>query len=177
MPKRRIPLPSAKTALTIIVVIIYTITLTSLFASILNNNRDFRMPSFGTIYTIGYDVYDGDIIMVNGNRTLNWTTIYVGSTITRSFLLKSASNTVTKPNFAYGNWTFRDEQDQKQPSPPLDNVTVNWNLSKDRLLNPNEVVNVTLTLKIEYNEEFIQHLITYNITTFSFDMAIYPSQV
>ena len=177
MPRRRIPLPSAKTALTIIVVVIYTMTLTSLFASILNSYRSFRMPSLGTIYTLGYDVYDGDIIMVNGNRTLNWTTIYVGSSINRSFLLKSISSTVTKPNFAYGNWTFRDEQEQIQPSPPLDNVTVDWNLSKDRLLNPNEIVNVTLTLKIEYNETFVQDIIKFNITTFSFDIAIYPSQV
>jgi len=177
MHKHRIPLPSAKTALTIIVVVIYTITLTSLFATILYSYRSFRMPSLGTIYTLGYDVYDGDIIIVNGNRTLNWTTIYVGSSINRSFLLKSLSNTVTKPNFAYGNWTFRNEQDQTQPSPPLDNVTVNWDLNNDRLLNPNEVVNVTLTLKIEYNETFIQDLIKFNITTFSFDIAIYPSQV
>ena len=177
MPKHRIPLPSLKTALIIIVVVIYTMTLTSLFASILDSYRNFRMPSFGTIYALGYDVYDGDIITANGNRTLNWTTIYVGSSIDRSFLLKSISSTVTKPNFAYGNWTFRDEQEQIQPSPPLDNVTVDWNLSKDRLLNPNEVVNVTLTLKVEYDETFVQDIIKFNITTFSFDIAIYPSQV
>ena len=177
MPRYRIPLPSAKTALTIIVVVIYTITLTSLFASILNSYRNIQMPSFGTIYALGYDVYDGDIITVGGNKTLNWTTIYVGSSINRSFLLKSLSSTVTKPNFAYGNWTFRDAQDQKQPSPPLDNVTVDWNLSDDRLLNPNEVVNVTLTLKVKYNEEFVQDLINYHVKTFSFDITIYPSQV
>jgi hypothetical protein len=177
MPKRRIPLPSFKTTLIITVVVIYTVTLTSLFASILNSYRSFQMPSFGTIYALGYDVYDGDIITVNGNKTLNWTTVYVGSSMNRSFLLKSISSTVTKPNFAYGNWTFRDVEDQKQPSPRLDSITVDWNLRKDTLLNPNEVVNVTLTLRVEYNETFVQDIIKFNITTFSFDMAIYPSQV
>lgn len=168
MTKRRIPLPSAKTVLTIIVLVAYTVTLTTLLASVLRTNHNLLMPGLGNIIVLGYEV---------DNNTVNWGTIYVGTSTDRSFNLTSKSNTVTTPELSYGNWTFRNAQNQPAPSPPADNIKINWNLNNDTRLDPNQKIDVTLTLTVEFNQTFVDYLISNNIKTFSFDIVIHPSQI
>jgi len=168
MPKRRLLLPSAKTTLTIIVVVTYTITLTTLFASVLRTNHNLLMPGLGNIYTLGYEA---------GNKTIDWGTIYVGASTDRSFNLTSRSNTVTTPLLSYGNWTFRNAQNQAATSPSVDVMKLSWNLSNDTRVYPNQKINVTLTLTAEYDQTFVDYLIDNNVRTFSFDIIIRPSQV
>ena len=168
MSKRRILLPSAKTALTIIVVAVYTITLTTLIASVLRTNHNLLMPGLGNIVTLEYDV---------DNRTIDWGTIYVGTSTDRSFNLTSKSNTVTTPELTYGNWTFRNAQNQPTPQPSVNNMTINWNLNNDTRLDPNQKINVTITLTAEYDQTFVDYLINNSVVTFIFDIVIYPSQV
>jgi len=177
MPKSRIPLPSIKTVLIVIVVITYTVTFTFLLGAILSSSHNEGMSSFGHIYMLGYDAHDGDIVIVNGNKTLNWGSVYIGSTTNRSFYLKSKSNVVTEPQLYYGNWTFKNAQEQQQPLPSLNNITCNWNLKNNTRFEPNQDTFITITLSVEYNPTFVEELIKYNTTTFSFDISIFPSQV
>jgi len=168
MPKRRILLPSSKTTLTIIVVAVYTITLTTLIASVLRTNHNLLIPGLGNIYTLGYET---------DNKTLDWGTIYVGTSTDRSFNLTSKSNTVTTPELTYGNWTFRNAQNQPTPPPSVNSMTINWNLNNDTRLDPNQKINVTITLTAEYDQTFVDYLINNSVVTFIFDIIIYPSQV
>lgn len=62
--------PSAKTVLLIIITIAYTITLTTLFASLLNSNYNILVPSIGTIRALGFEVYGGNITTTNEEPTL-----------------------------------------------------------------------------------------------------------
>jgi hypothetical protein len=161
-------LPSAKTTLTVIVVVIYTIVLATLLADLLRTNHNLLMPGLGNIITLGYDV---------DNRTIDWGTIYVGTSTDHAINLTSRSNTVTTPELSYGNWTFKNAENQPAPPPSVNNMTLSWSLKNDTQIEPNQKINVTLTLTVEYDPTFMGYLINNTITTFSFDIIIHPSQV
>jgi hypothetical protein len=91
-------LPSTKTTLTIIVVVIYTITLTTLLATVLRTDHNLLMPSLGTIYALGFQVYGGNITTANEKPTLDWGTTYVGASTNVSFNILSRSNIDVKMN-------------------------------------------------------------------------------
>lgn len=161
-------LPSAKTTLTIIVVVFYTIVLTTLLAAVLRTNHTLLMPGLGNIVTLGYDV---------DNRTIDWGTVYVGTSTDHAINLTSRSNRVTTPELDYGNWTFNNAENQPAPPPSVNNVTLSWSLNNDTQIAPNQEINVTITLTVEYDPTFVDYLINNTIATFSFDIIIHPSQV
>ena len=161
-------LPSAKITLTIIVAVIYTIVLTTLLAAQLRTNHTLLIPGLGNIVTLGYDV---------DNRTIDWSTVYVGTSTDHAINLTSRSNTVTTPELSYGNWTFQNAENQPAPPPSVNNMTLSWSLNNDTQIEPNQKINVTLTLTLEYDPTFVDYLINNTITTFSFDIIIHPSQV
>jgi hypothetical protein len=160
-------LPSAKTTLTIIVVVFYTITLTTLLAAVLRTNHNLLMPGLGNIVALGYEV---------DNDTVDWGTIYVGTSTNRSFILKSISTKLTTPQMDTTNWTFRNAQDQLAPPSTVNSITLSWTVN-DTSLAPNQEINVTLTLTVKYDQTFVEYLINNNVTTFSFDIIIQPSQL
>jgi predicted membrane metal-binding protein len=161
-------LPSAKITLTIIVAVIYTIVLTTLLAAQLRTNHTLLIPGLGNIVTLGYDV---------DNRTIDWGTVYVGTSTDHAINLTSRSNTVTTPELSYGNWTFQNAENQPAPPPSVNNMTLSWSLNNDTQIEPNQKINVTLTLTAEYDSTFVDYLINNTIATFSFDIIIHPSQV
>lgn len=165
MSKRRILLPSAKTTLTIIVVAVYTITLTTLIASVLRTNHNLLIPGLGNIYTLGYEA---------DNKTLDWGTIYVGTSTDRAINLTSKSSTMTTPFLNYGDWKFNDIP---VPTSLVNNMRLNWSLSNDTRIAPNQKINVTFTLTIEYDPTLVDYLINNTIRTFTFNITIHPSQV
>ena len=176
MAKHWMPLPSFKSILIIIVAVVYTITLTSLFVSIIDGNLIVRLPTVGNMITLGYEAHGGDIIANNGNATLDWGTIYVGTSTNRSFSLKSKSTTITTPQLSTIDWAFKNAQNQSAPPPTVNDITLTWTINNTSLA-PNQEINVTLTLAVKYDQTFVDYLINNNITTFSFDIIIQPSQV
>ncbi len=174
MPKHRIPLPSIKTVMIIVVVVAYTMVLTSLVVSIIDGNSPFRMPTIGNIITTGYEARGGDIQTTAENQTLDWGTIYIGASTNRSFILKNKSNIITTPQLNATDWMFKDQQGQQVDPPTVNNISVNWTLNNTPL-NPDQEVNVTITLTIRFDQTFVDYIINNNVTTFGFDMIIQPS--
>jgi hypothetical protein len=158
-------LPSAKTTLTFIVVVFYTITLTTLLAAVLRTNHNLLMPGLGNIVALGYKV---------DNDTIDWGTIYVGTSTDRAINLTSNSSTVTTPFLNYDNWKFNNIS---VPTSLVNNMQLNWNLNNDTRILPNQKINVPLTLTIEYDPTLVDYLINNTITNFSFNIIIHPSQV
>jgi hypothetical protein len=175
MTKHWIPLPSFKTTLIIIVVVVYTITLTSLFVSVIDGENLLRMPTVGNIITLGYEAHGGNIITNNGNTTLDWGTTYVGASTNRTFNLKSKSTITTIPQLNTTAWTFKNAQNQTAPPPTVNDITLSWTINNTPLT-PNQEINVTLTLTVKYDQTFVDYLVNNNIRTFSFDIIIQPSQ-
>jgi hypothetical protein len=177
LPKHRIPLPSIKTTMIIIIVVVYTIVLTSLAVSIIDGNAPIRMPTIGNIITTGYEARGGDIQIINGNPTLNWSTIYVGTSTNRTFILRNKSNVVTTPELDTTNWTFNDTQGNQVDVQYAGNIIVNLTLNPPAPLNPNEETNATITLTVKFDTTFVNDLVNKHVATFSFDIIIQPSQV
>ena len=173
MPKHWIPLPSIKTTLIIVIVIVYTLVLTSLFVVIIDGSNLLRMPTIGNIITIGYKAHGGDIRTIAKNQTLNCGTIYVGTPTNRSFILKSESNTITIPHLNTTDWAFNDTT---APSQFLNDIELNWTLNHTPF-NPGEERNVTLTLNVKYDQTLVDYLINNNIRTFNYVIIIEPSEV
>jgi hypothetical protein len=176
MAKHWIPLPSIKTTLIIIVVVVYTLTLTSLFVSVIDGESPLRMPTIGNIITIGYEAYGGDILTTAGYQTINWGTVYVGTSTNRTFTLKSKSTLTTTPQLNATDWTFQNQQNQTVAPPTVNVIAVNWTLSNPEL-EPNQQANATVTLTVPYDAAFVDYLISNSVRTFSFDIVIQPSQV
>jgi hypothetical protein len=174
--KLGISFPSIKTLLLIAIVVVCTIILTLLSVSLLDGINGVHLPGIGNIVALGYEIHGGDLILRDGSQTIDWGTIYVGGSTNRSFYLKSKSSTTTIPELNYGNWTFRGPEGQNVTAPPLDALTLTWNINNSSLAQNQEVF-VTVTLTVEYDETFVEDLINYNIKTFSFDIAIEPTQV
>jgi hypothetical protein len=171
----KIPLPSAKTVLLTIVVVVYTMTLTTLAATLLTRNHNLHLPSFGTIYTIGYEIYGGDIIIKDGYPALDWGTTNVGNSTNRSFYLRSTSNIPTIPKLNITDWSFTSS-DMPAPLPAANKINVTWNLN-DTPIEPDQEVYVTTKLEIQIDPDFIKYLVDNRVTQFSFNMTIYPSKV
>lgn len=168
--------PTAKATLTIMVTIIYTVTLTTLFAAMMNSNHDLNVPSFGNIYVLGFDIHDGDILWVNNIPTLNWSTTYVGESTNRSFYAKSKSNIEVRMNLTTANWVFNNSNDQTI-DPYAYRVPITVTPNYNGTYEPNQEIFVTLELKIPYDPDFIDYLVANQVRTFSFDITIRPSQV
>ena len=177
MPKHWIPLPSIKTVMIIVVVVVYTIVLTSLVVSIIDGSNPLRVPTIGNMITIGYEARSGDIQTTGVNQTLDWGTIYIGASTNRSFILKNKSNVITTPELNATDWIFKDQQGQQVDPPAVNNIIVNLTLNPPPPLNPNEETNATITLTIRFDQTFIDYVVNNNVRTFSFDIIIQPSQV
>jgi hypothetical protein len=81
---------------------------------------------------------------------------------------------VTTPFLNYGDWKFNDIS---VPTSLVNNMRLNWSLSNDTRIAPNQKINVTLTLTIEYDPTLVEYLINNAIRTFTFNITIHPSQV
>jgi hypothetical protein len=166
--------PSTKTVLLIVVVVIFTIVLSTLVATLLDRSQNIHVPSFGTIYTLGYDAYGGDLTGTNGNRTVDWGTIFPGASVNRSFYLQSKSNVPTIPMLIVANWTFKNSQGQTIGLPQV-NITITWNIN-GRVVNPDEAFYATLSMQVPNSAEFINYLVDDEVTAFSVDIQISPLQ-
>lgn len=172
----KIPHPSFKTTLIIIVVVAITLILSSLIASLLNTYQNLHVPSVGTIYTLGVDAYGGNITVQDGTKYVDWGTVYVGTSTNRSLYLRSKSNFDTTINLATANWTFTDAHGTNVTPPSISYINLTWDYNNETLV-PLQEIQVTLTLSVSLDSQFTDYLITNNIQKFSFDIRIYPSSV
>ena len=167
-----------KTLLMIVITVLITIIIQTILSVWLSNNSEVYLPSIGTIYTFNVEVYGGDLKeLSNGQKFLDWGTIYPGMVVNRSFNVKSKSNVdailIIKP----ANWTFKDSTNRTINFSETDYETlvsgfIFTSNSNGTLIRPNETLEVTLTLKVEASSDFIDALIRNNVKNFSFDIYI-----
>jgi hypothetical protein len=169
-------LPSTKTTLLTIAIIVCTVALTTLFASLLNHNYDLGVPSFGTIYALGFEVHGGNITVADGYPTLDWGTVYVGSPVNRSLYIRSKSNVDVRMNLTIADWAFNNAEGQPASSQP-DSNPITVTLDYNGTFTPDQEIRLTLTLNIHSDSEFIDCLVNNHIRAFTFRIMIQPSQV
>jgi len=177
---KKVPLPRKETILLVLVVALLTIIITTSISLLLEKYDNTRIPSLGTIRTIGVEAYGGSLIQLsNGDKTLDWGTIYPGTLTKRSFYLKSQSTVPIILQLSTSNWTLLDVDGEnttdflKPPDyiPLNESLRITWNYNGTPL-SPNEEIYVTLTLNATDSIEFVDYLIDYQIREFSFDIII-----
>jgi len=181
---KKVPLPRKETILLILVVALLTILITTSISLLLEKYHT-RIPSLGTIRTIGVEAYGGNLIQLsNGDKTLDWGTIYPGTLAKRSFYLKSQSTVPIILQLSTSNWTLLDVNGKnttdflKPPDylPLNESLRITWDY-KGTPLNPTEEIYVTLTLNATNSIKFVNYLTDYQIREFSFDIIIVGNEI
>ena len=166
------------TFLLIIVVALITALLQTLISVWLSRNNKISLPSFGTIYTLQAEVYGGSLKELNnGQKFIDWGTVYPGITVHRTFNVMSKSNVEAKLIIKAMNWVFNNSRGEivKGPTNETDYMTLIASLN-ETLMNPNQSLEVTLTLMVSNSSDFINFIIENEVTSFSFDIYIYMSK-
>lgn len=173
---KKVPLPRKETILLVLVVALLTIIITTSISLLLEKYDNTRIPSLGTIRTIGVEAYGGNLTQLsNGNKTLDWGTIYPGTLTKRSFYLKSQSTVPIILQLSTSNWTLLDVDGENATDflnmPLNESLRITWDYNGTPL-NPTEEIYVTLTLNATNSINFVNYLIDYQIREFSFDIII-----
>ena len=147
---------SRKTLLLIVVVAVVSIVSTSLLSNMLRTTDNVYLPSLGTIKTIDVETY-WDEHCENRRTTLDWGDIETGKSSNLTLYIKSVSNFVVTLNLTVTDW---------EPQNLSDYLTITWDYN-DTLLNPSDVIQVTLTLTASSSEDFINYLVTNEVRAFS----------
>ena len=163
-----------KTLLLIIAAVLITILLQTLLSIWLSHNSNIYLPSIGAIHTINVEVYGGDLKeLSNGQKFLDWGTVYPGMMVNRTLNVTSRSNVDAVLIIKTMNWAFNNSQGKivKGPVNKTDYLTLKVSLN-ETLIHPNQTLELTLTLKVADSDDFIDFLIENDVKTFSFDICI-----
>jgi hypothetical protein len=142
-------------------------------ASWLNITTNVNFPSAGYIRTTGVKAY-WDSALQNETRKIQWGTLYIGSKTNVTIYLRSISNVNATLGMKTENWTFSDSNsiNISEPADRQSYMYLTWNYTNS-IIQPNQVIPVTLTLVLEDNMAFIEFLIQNDIRAFNFDIGIY----
>jgi len=142
----------------------------------LSKYHNLHFPSLGTIHVIGVEVYGGDInITEDGIPYIDWGTIYPGTFTNRSFYIKSNSSVSIMLRLRTSSVTFQSSEDQNVTEGlPIENpLNLTWTYD-DTPLDPAEEIYVTITLEASSDLSFLEYLVAYDVSKFSFDIIITP---
>jgi hypothetical protein len=134
-----------------------------LIAVWLSKIDNLTVPSIGTIYVTGVEVYGGDIKSTSGTASIDFGTFYLTETRNASFYLRSVSNIPVKLAFNVTNWS---------PEGLAPYMTLAWNYTGTQIA-PREEIPLTFTLSLSSSGDLVNYLITNNVTSFNFDLHIY----
>jgi len=156
---------SYKILILIAIVAIVSVGINSIVSSILiQSSSDVYLPSIGNIKTIEVEIYwdqDG----TNPRDNLSWETIEPGQSLNTLVYVKSVSNFKVTLNLTLTDW-----------SPPeiTDYITISWDYDRT-IVNPEEIIPVTITLAASSSKEFVKYLLVNEITGFNVDVHFIAS--
>jgi len=137
-----------------LVLALIIIALSAVSLAVIYNMR--TIPTLGKIRAYGVGVY-WDSSCSQNVMTLDWGVAEPGLTQDRTFYLRNEGNAPTILYLDTENWS---------PQAASNYMTLTWNYNGEAI-NPNQVIQVTLTLSISSNIE--------GITNFAFDIIISQS--
>ena len=174
---------SRKIILLILVVVLVTLVFSFLMAPLVNNDasnnanngandeiNDRTIPTTGTIYVSGLEIYGGDIKSESEKVYVDWGELTLGASKNATFYVRSTSNVDVELGLNVTNWI---------PSGIEEYLDISWDYNGTMLSSgPDQVpLLVTVNLTVASNEEFIDFIVENNVTSFGFDMTVYASGV
>jgi len=167
---------SKRKILLITITVVITLIVSSMISIWLSEVTNLKVPSIGTIKTLGVEAY-WDPDLKNESKTFDWGTIYLGTARNITLYLRSISNIETTLLLNTANWTFQNSTNKIVAGPsdsfPYMNLTWNYN---ETIVRPGETVQVTLTLSADPSSDFIEFLIANDVREFGLDIIISTSE-
>lgn len=148
-------------ALLIIITIIISVTANSSIAILLSTKNNLTVLSKGNLKTIGIEVYS-DPNREQKIESINWNDVWLGTTKNVTIYIRSISNYKISLNLKSTEWN---------PDIFSEYATLSWNYN-GTTINPNDIVEVTLTLTIRKVSQLISHILTGEIQKFNLDIQI-----
>ena len=156
---------SKRVILLITITVVVTLIISSVISIWLSKVTNLDVPSLGTIKTLGVEAY-WDLDLENKTETINWGTIWIGSSQNVTLYVRSISNYVATIHLNTTNWN---------PTNISDYTNLTWNYNGTPV-NPGEIIQITLTLSTSSSNSFIRYLITNDVKQFNFDIIISTSE-
>jgi len=161
---------SYKTLVLVAIVVVITVATTSLVSIMLSHSDDeVYLPSLGTIKTIEVETY-WDPNGENRRENLTWNEIQIQklegdeikmNQVNTTVYVKSVSNFRVTLNMFLTDWN---------PVEISDYLTISWDYN-ETILNPDEIIPVTMTLSASSSDAFVNYLVENEITRF--DVAVH----
>lgn len=151
--------------LLITITIVSTLIISAMISIFLSRYTNLAIPSVGNIRTIGAEAY-WDLDCENKTEIVEWGTIFPGLSISKNLYLKSISNVETTLNLTALNWN---------PPTISDYINLSWSYN-GKLLEPGEVIQVTITLSASSSNSLVQYLITNEVRSFDFNIDIVSTE-
>ena len=135
-----------------------------------DDNYDRNIPTTGNITVQGLEIYGGDIKYVPGNNSVyvDWGELSLGVYKNVSFNVRSSSNVNVTLALNVTNWT---------PLGIENYIDVYWDYNGTVLSSAKEELLVTVTLEVPSSADFIDFLVSNQVTSFGFDMIVYATGV
>jgi hypothetical protein len=155
---------SRKVLLLMVIVAVVSIALTSLISVLLSTYADHYLPSLAVIKTIEVEVY-WDQGAQNKADMIDWGEIQTGKSLDTTFYLKSVSNFDVTVDLVLTDW-----------SPPeiSEYISITWDYDGS-ILEPQELIEVTLNISAPSTNEFIDYLVENKVTEFNVVMHFIAS--
>ena len=150
-----------KTLLLILIVSTATVLISSAISIWLSDFHNLTLPTVGTIKTIGVEAY-WDPNCENKTETIDWNTVWPGSTKNVSLYIRSVSNVKTTLHLYASNIT---------PANVSEYLNLSWDYDGTPL-NTDEIIQVTLFLSASDDKSFSRYLIDNDVTDFNIDIHI-----
>jgi len=155
---------SYKILFLVAIVAIISVASTTLVSILLSeSDSEVYLPSLGTIKTIDVEIY-WDPNGENKRETLSWDEIKTG-TVNTTVYVKSVSNFRVTLNLNITDWN---------PVEISDYLTISWDYN-GTLINPGEIIPVTMTLSASSSDDFINYLVENEINRFDVVIHIVAS--
>jgi len=150
-----------KTLLLVLIVSTATVLISSAISIWLSDFHNLTLPTIGTIKTIGVEAY-WDPNCENKTETIDWNTVWPGSTKNVSLYIRSVSNVKTTLHLYASNIT---------PANVSEYLNLSWDYDGTPL-NTDEIIQVTLFLSASDDKSFSRYLIDNDVTDFNIDIHI-----
>jgi hypothetical protein len=147
---------SRKVLALVVIVAVLSVAFTSLISVMLSTYSDHYLPSLAVIKTIEVEIY-WDKQAQNKTDLINWGELQTGKSVETTVYMKSVSNFDVTVDLVLTDW-----------SPPeiSDYVSLTWDYD-GAILEPQELIEVTLTMSAPSTNEFVDYLVKNEVTEFN----------
>jgi len=152
---------STKDLRLILLVAILTLLVSTGLSLVFEKLTIFNIPSVGNIKTVGVQVYWNENLESTIDM-INWGVLWLGSSKTITFFIKSISNVVTTLELNTTDWN---------PEYISNFMDLTWDYNGSKI-NPGEVIQIEITLSTLHIESFKDYILTNDINDFNFNIII-----